>query len=38
MYQQSSVTITTVMFAFGFFAFAAGVAWGKKKAGLNELG
>jgi CrcB protein len=38
VYQQSSVTITTVMFAFGFFAFAAGVALGKKKAGLNELG
>jgi fluoride ion exporter CrcB/FEX len=38
VYQQSSVTITTVMFAFGFFAFAAGVAWGKKKAGVNELG
>ena len=38
VYQQSSVTITTGMFAFGFFAFAAGVALGKKKAGLNELG
>jgi CrcB protein len=38
VYQQSSVTITTVMFACGFFAFAAGVALGKKKAGLNELG
>jgi CrcB protein len=36
VYQQSSVTITTVMFACGFFAFAAGVALGKKKAGLNE--
>ena len=38
VYQQSSVTITSVMFALGFFAFAAGVALGKKKAGLNELG
>jgi CrcB protein len=38
VYQQSSVTITSVMFALGFFAFAAGVAIGKKKAGLNELG
>lgn len=38
VYQQSSVTITTVMFACGFFAFAAGVALGKKRAGLNELG
>jgi CrcB protein len=37
VYQQSSLTITTVMFACGFFAFAAGVALGKKKAGLNEL-
>ncbi len=36
MYQQSSVTITSVMFACGFFAFAAGVALGKKQAGLNE--
>jgi CrcB protein len=38
VYQQSSVTITSVMFALGFFAFAAGVALGKKEAGLNELG
>jgi CrcB protein len=38
VYQQSSLTITSVMFALGFFAFAAGVALGKKKAGLNELG
>ena len=38
VYQQGSVTITSVMFALGFFAFAAGVALGKKKAGLNELG
>jgi CrcB protein len=38
VYQQSSVAITSVMFALGFFAFAAGVALGKKKAGLNELG
>jgi CrcB protein len=38
VYQQSSLTITSVMFALGFFAFAAGVAMGKKKAGLNELG
>ena len=37
VYQQSSLTITSVMFALGFFAFAAGVALGKKKAGLNEL-
>jgi CrcB protein len=37
VYQQSSVAITSVMFALGFFAFAAGVALGKKKAGLNEL-
>jgi hypothetical protein len=32
------VAITAVMFALGFFAFAAGVTLGKKKAGLNELG
>ena len=38
VYQQSSLTITSVMFALGFFAFAGGVALGKKKAGLNELG
>ena len=38
VYQQSSVAITSVMFALGFFAFAAGVALGKKKAGVNELG
>jgi hypothetical protein len=38
VYQQGSVAITSVMFALGFFAFAAGVALGKKKAGLNELG
>ena len=38
VYQQSSLTITSVMFALGFFAFAAGVALGKKKAGLSELG
>ena len=38
VYQQGSVAITAVMFALGFFAFAAGVSLGKKKAGLNELG
>lgn len=36
VYQQGSVAVTSVMFALGFMAFAAGVAFGKKKAGLNE--
>ena len=35
-FQQSSIAITAVMFALGFLCFAAGVTFGKKKAGLNE--
>jgi fluoride ion exporter CrcB/FEX len=35
LYQQGSLPITAVMFALGFLAFAAGVSFGKKKAGLE---
>ena len=35
LYQPASLAITAVMFALGFLAFAAGVNFGKAKAGLK---
>jgi CrcB protein len=35
LYQPASLPITAVMFALGFLAFAAGVNFGKAKAGLK---
>lgn len=35
LYQQATLPLTAVMFALGFLAFAAGVRFGKAKAGLE---